>query len=127
MVGRLFRNRHRDSLMASVVIDTYSKILSRQARKKALVIMNTYHGYGLPPNGQNYYKATTAFIMKALPGKVGNILLNTVGMEYLWAFVPVQNGKWDAAFRLSGNLPAGFDFEGSPFGEDHFDARYEQI
>ena len=122
-----YRNRDRDSLMASVVIDTYTKILSRQSRNKALVIMNTYHGYGLPPNGRNYYQATTAFIMKALPGKVANIMLNTVGMEYLWAFVPVQHGKWDAAFRLSGNLPAGFDFEGSPFGEDHFDARYGQI
>lgn len=122
-----YRNRNRDSLMASVVIDTYTKILSRQARKKALVIMNTYHGYGLPPNGQNYYKATTAFIMKALPGKAGNIMLNSIGMEYLWAFVPVQNGKWDAAFRLSGNPPTGFDFEGSPFGEDLFDARYIKI
>jgi len=122
-----YKDLARDSLMATVVIDTYRKIVAGRLRKKALVIMNTYHGYGLPPNGKNYYGGTASYIMKAFPGKVGNIMLNTEGMEYLWALVPVQHGKWDAAFRLAGNTPAGFDFTGSPFGEDHFDARYEQI
>jgi hypothetical protein len=28
---------------------------------------------------------------------------------------------WDAAFEKTGNRLAGFDFEGSPFGEDPFD------
>jgi uncharacterized RDD family membrane protein YckC len=118
---------HRNSLMAVQVIEKYNRILSRQKRKKALVIMNTYHGYGLAPDGKNYFGSTTAYIMKALPGKVSNVMINYMSMKYLTAFVPVQNGKWDAAFEMAGNPVAGFNFAGSPFGDDHFDARYEQI
>jgi hypothetical protein len=122
-----YSNPKRDSLMAVRVIETYEKILSHEKRSKALVIMNTYHGYGLAPDGRNYFGSTTGYIMKALPGKVANVMMNTESMQYLWAFVPVQRGKWDAAFKLGGNPAAGFSFAGSPFGEDHFDARFDQI
>ena len=122
-----YTNPKRDSLMAVRVIETYKKVLSHEKRSKALVIMNTYHGYGLAPNGRNCFGSTTGYIMKALPGKVANVMMNTESMQYLWAFIPVQKGKWDAAFRLLGNPAAGFSFAGSPFGEDHFDARFAQI
>jgi hypothetical protein len=117
----------RDSLMAVQIIGNYSNVLPKQKRQKALVIMNTYHGYGLAPNGKNYFGGTAAYIMKALPGKVCNVMMNTISMKYLWAFVPVVDGKWDAAFELAGDPAAGFNFAGSPFGDDHFDARYLQI
>jgi len=122
-----YTNPNRDSLMAVQVIDKYNKKLSGQKQSKALVIMNSYHGYGLAPNGRNYFSSTTGYIMKALPGKVSNVMINTISMKYLWAFVPIQNGKWDAAFELAGEPYVGFTFTGSPFGDDHFDARYLQV
>ena len=122
-----YTNPHRDSLMAAQVIEKYNSILSHQRRPKALVIMNTYHGYGLAPDGKNYFGGTTEYIMKALPGKVANVMMNTISMKYLWAFVPVVNGKWDAAFEMAGNPDAGFNFDGSPFGDDPFDARFLRI
>ncbi len=105
-----YTNPDRDSLMAARVIEKYNSILSHQSRPKALVIMNTYHGYGLAPDGKNYFGATTEYIMKALPGKVANVMMNTISMKYLWAFVPVVNGKWDAAFDMADNPDAGFNF-----------------
>jgi hypothetical protein len=33
----------------------------------------------------------------------------------------MQQGKWDAAFAVLGNPDLGFDFRGSPLGEDSFD------
>jgi len=117
----------RDSLMAAQVIEKYRDVLSMQKRSKALVIMNTYHGFGLAPNGKNYFGGTTGYIMKALPGKVANIMMNGISMKYLTAIVPVDHGKWDAAFELAGNAACGFDFAGSPFGDDRFEGRFMQI
>jgi len=120
-------SRNRDSFMAMQVIEKYNKVISLQRRHKALVIMNSYHGYGLAPNGKHYFGSTTENVMEALPGKVVNVMLNTMSMKYLWAFIPVQNGKWDAAFELAGNPAKGFDFATSPFGDDHFDATFLQV
>jgi uncharacterized RDD family membrane protein YckC len=122
-----YTNPDRDSLMAAQVIEKYNSILSHQSRQKALVIMNTYHGYGLAPDVKNYFGGTTEYIMKALPGKVANVMMNTISMKYLWAFVPVVNGKWDAAFEMADNPDAGFNFDDSPFGDDPFDARFLRI
>lgn len=118
---------YRDSLMAVQVIEKYNRVLSLQKNSKALVIMNTYHGYGLASNGKNYFHSTTGYIMKALPGKVSNVMMNTISKKLVYVDVPVANGKWDAAFEMAGNPEAGFNFVGSPFGDDHFDARSLQI
>lgn len=37
------------------------------------------------------------------------------------AFTAMQEGKWDAAFAALGNPAVGFNFKGSPFGQDAFD------
>ena len=118
---------HRDSLMAVQVIERYKNVISGQERTKALVIMNTYHGFGLARDGRNYFGGTAAYIMKALPGKVSNVMMNFASMKYLTVFVPVQSGKWDAAFEVAGNPAAGFDFAGSPFGNDLFEGRADQV
>ena len=116
---------NRDSIMAENIIQVYDDIISKQKNKKALVIMNTRHGYGLLDKrfgNRIIEKGTTGYLMSNYPGKVANILLNTVTMKYWMMFTPLQNGKWDAAFTMLGNPTAGFDFVNSPFGNDNFDA-----
>lgn len=130
----------RDSIMADHVIQKYNDVILKQKRKKALVIMNSQHGYGLiniksgissnwmnkniPVYSYVNNKGTTTSLMKNFPGKVANVLINTVSQKYGPVLMPVQNGKWDAAFSVAGNTDVGFNFAGSPFGEDKFDLFY---
>jgi hypothetical protein len=112
----------RDSEMAVHILEKFKNIISIQKRKKALIILNTNHGYALlnqrPETGIKWLDfSTTNYLMKALPGKVANVMLNTV--SYMWT--PIQYGKWDAAFKIAGNPDAGFDFKGNPFGDDNWD------
>ena len=117
-----FTSLCRDSLASVQIIERYRKSLISQKKHKALIIMNTYHGYGLTPNGNIYNGGTTGYIMKVLPGKVANVMMNEVSQKYFMFWVPISNGKWDAAFDLNGNKPVGFNFVGSPYGNDIFDA-----
>jgi hypothetical protein len=119
----------RDSIMAAHILAAYNGAISRQKRHRALIIMNTRHGYGLLKKEKNQrftneYMGTTAYLMKSLPGKVANVFLNSVSIQYGYMMTPVQNGKWDRAFALAGNPNSGFNFSGSPFGEDQFDAAF---
>ncbi|HNY03793.1 MAG TPA: RDD family protein, partial [Bacteroidales bacterium] len=124
---RNFTDCKRDEIMANRVIDVYRKDLEGTRRHKALVIMSTYHGFGLAADGKDYFHGTTARIMKELPGKVATVLMNGVAQQYLWIFTPVAGGKWDAAFSLAGDPPSGLDFAGSPFGDDLFDGRGSMV
>ena len=112
----------RDSVMAVHILEKYKNIISLQKRNKVLVIMNTNHGYGLlnqkSRTGIKWLDfSTTNYLMKALPGKVANVMLNTVSI--MWT--PIQYGKWETAFKIAGNPDVGFDFKGSPFGDDNWD------
>lgn len=126
---KLPRKEKRDKLMADHIISVYkNKLAKNERRKKGLVIMNWWHGYGLirDMNGKktNHYfnkTNTTAFLMDSLPNKVCNVLINTATLRFGLIFLPVQNGKWDRAFNISGNPNVGFDFENSPLGSDKFD------
>lgn len=60
---------------------------------------------------------TFEYLRDAFGARAANVLLNT---EIL-LFAPIAAGVWDAAFAETGHGPTGFDFEGSPFGEDAFD------
>jgi hypothetical protein len=119
----------RDSIMAGHIIAVYNGAISKQKRHRALIIMNSRHGYGLLEKEKNQrftneYMGTTAYLMKSLPGKVANVFLNSISIQYAYMMTPVQNGKWDRAFSLAGNPNSGFNFSGSPFGEDQFDAAF---
>lgn len=125
----------RDRIMAMRIYTKLQDIMNSTAqRKKALVIMNSRHGFGYIKQlvqykdiknyiyiGQN----TGGYLMKWLPDKVANIMMNTMGMGHGGTEQLIQQGKWDAAFLVMGNKPTGFDFANSPFGEDIFD--YGQI
>jgi len=126
-----YTNPIREKIMADHISDKYNKVISLQGRKKALVIMNTMHGYGLIDSsyskGMRFrYKGTTAYLMERYPGKIANVMMNFCSLKYALLFTPVQNDKWETAFSSIGNPDAGFDFSGSPFGDDNFDAAFLQ-
>jgi hypothetical protein len=124
------RKEKRDKIMADRITSIYhEKVARNEMKKKGLVIMNHWHGFGLikEPGGKksdhflNTYCAT-AILMDSLPGKVCNVLINTIPFGvYGTIFGPVRHGKWDKAFEIAGNPEAGFNFENSPFGSDNFD------
>jgi hypothetical protein len=112
---------NRDRIMAEHIIQRYrEKELFNEKRNKGLVIMNSRHGYSI--NFKRNEVNTTAVLMDSLPNKVCNIMFNTISMKYMALMTPIQHGKWDKAFAMAGNPNVGFDFAGSPFGNDHFDA-----
>jgi uncharacterized RDD family membrane protein YckC len=107
----------RDQRMARSVIEQMGRLAKPGSRPpKCLVVMNYRHGFDLTnrapkaPRGNTYEHLKDAFGDRA-----ANVLLN------YWLFCPVAGGVWDAAFQVTDNRPAGFDFKGSPFGEDPFD------
>jgi len=124
------RKEKRDKIIADRITSIYKEKVARNERKKkGLVIMNHWHGFGMirEPDGKksdhflNTYCAT-AILMDSLPAKVCNVLINTIPFGVYGAiFGPVHHGKWDKAFKIAGNPDAGFNFENSPFGSDNFD------
>jgi hypothetical protein len=112
----------RDSIMAINIIENFKNIISLQNRKKALIIMNTNHGYGLLNQKQGtgikwLDSSTTNYLMKSFPGKVANVMINSVSA----LFTPIQHGKWETSFKIAGNPDVGFDFKESPFANDNWD------
>lgn len=125
-----YANPKRDSIIAAHIIEKYSNVITKQNRQKALVIMNTRHGYGLIDKRfgaaiKNEYDGTTAFLMKNFPGKVANVMMNTISLKYAHLYTPIQNGKWETAFASMNNPGIGFDFAGTPFGNDKFDLGFK--
>jgi len=113
----------RNTIMAQYFIRKYDQEkYSNPNKKKALVIMNTYHGYTrtpeyLPhPTEPNTY-STAEYIYKTFPNSTKGILIN--GISNSWELV--ANGKWDAAFKFTGNKNVAFDLKDTPFGKTKFD------
>jgi hypothetical protein len=122
------RRLSRDRIIADQVIQRYREIGESDAsRKKALVIMNYRHAftnfdYTNGRRGNN----VAGFLMEAFPGQVANVMLNSFAIlpesvDSDTRYGLIQEGRWDAAFHIAGDPDVGFDFEGSPFGEDQFD------
>lgn len=119
----------RDKVMAEHIVEIYQrKAENHEKRNKGLVIMDVRHAFGLIKDkkgnkADHYFNRTntTAFLMDTLPGKVCNVLINSVPFGLGIFLTPTQSGKWDRAFALAGNPDAGFDFDNSPFGDDEFD------
>jgi hypothetical protein len=112
----------RDRIMARRIIDTFDGILSSDnPRKKALVVMNYRHAFGpLEDAGGSGLGNTGEYLFEAFPGRVANVLLNNV-VFVGESWKKVHDGAWDSAFRQARIRDAGFDFAGSPFGDDAFD------
>lgn len=115
----------RNVVMARHFIRAYedAKYLNPN-KKKALVIMNTYHGYTripkyLPNPTEPLTYSASEYIYKTYPNSTKGILINFYPTSYEVKLV--AGGKWDAAFKVTGISNAGFDIKGSPFGKTEFD------
>lgn len=113
----------RNVIMAQHFIRKYDQEkYSNPNKKKAVIIMNTYHAYTrtpsyLPhPTEPNTY-STAEYIYKTFPNSTKGILIN--GISNSWKLV--ANGKWDAAFKFAACKNIGFDMKGTPFGKTKFD------
>ena len=121
----------RDKAMADWIVEKMSAIREGpERRKKGLVIMNFRHAFPhftLSRGGKTVkIQNTGGFLLEALPGKVANVMVNSVRIlqgsrDSRIAHAAMLDGKWDAAFRALGDPARGFDFRGSPFGDDPFD------
>ena len=120
---------NRDSLMADYIIENFEKIKkSETKRKKALIIMNYRHGFNnnfKQADGSNFDNVGS-FLFDKYPGNIANVLINPLGIlesksdiDITW--IALQNGRWDAAFKVSKKNNIGFDFKSTPFGKDKFD------
>ncbi len=109
----------RDEAMARRVIEGMKRLAGSGGKPaKCLVVMNYRHAFDLTGRRQDTARRNTfEFIKDAFQDRVANVLLNTSVI-----FIgPIAGGLWDAAFQATGNRPVGFDFAGTPFGEDCFD------
>lgn len=118
--------RNRDKLMSDLIVDRFSAIRAAGPRKKCLVVMNYRHAFGPIRRRSGRLQANVGgYLFEAFPGITANVMLASsvpfLPFDTMQVLAPVQGGVWDAAFRESGNYPAGFDFAGSPFGADRFD------
>jgi hypothetical protein len=119
----------RDSVMASQIIQKFDGIRKSAAkRKKALVIMKYRHAFGhkfehpvgVKPNNVG------RFLFERYGERVANVYVNGYAImpgstDRKNVAAAIQNGKSDAAFKALQLTDVGFDFDGSPFGEDQFD------
>ena len=123
------KRKLRDNGMANYIYNIYKdKLTKHEKRQKGLVIMNFRHGFGHMVNKEitpvgSYPESVNAaaILIDSLPGKVCNVLLNTISFKYGYLFTPIQKGKWDRVFDELNNQNTGFNFVGSPFGKDEFD------
>lgn len=100
----------RDSIMAANIINT----IHSDSIQKSLVIMNYRHAFMI---GRN----CGAYLQKAFPGKVANVLINTFRPNICQIPSAIQQGRWDVAAEQSGYDRFALDFRNSPFGDDSFD------
>lgn len=124
----------RDSVMAEHIIEQYEKQVSLYGKKKCLAILNYRHAFSkFVRNAERnlIVPCTGAILMDKYKDRATNILIHSMGKSQTivdnkpWNFeyqqTPIQQGKWDAAFKVLGYESMGFNFDCSPFGEDYFD------
>ncbi len=127
----------RDSIMAFNFLNLYEKQESKNGRKRALLIQSRPHAINLNVNYKDIrIKKTAAYIKEAYGDKVKVVAFNW----YKW--IPDEwtnkwygpkhtielsaDGKWDAAFELTGKKSVGFNIKDTPFGLTQFDYTFEQ-
>jgi len=129
----------RDSIMAQNIISTFDSIRMNSKRKKALVIMNYRHAFSKSLSSDGNIN-TGDYLKRKYQDKFANVLINGTALlpevdknslnkpkifqdmsETL-----IQEGKWDASFKVLKKENLGFDFANSPFGKDSFDKWYRK-
>ncbi|HEY5591274.1 MAG TPA: hypothetical protein VIK55_09675 [Paludibacter sp.] len=124
----------RDSLMASYIITTFDSIRKNSSRKKALVIMNYRHAFSKSLLNDGTINVGE-YLKRHYEGKFANVYINSLASTLNIPIeekkkpqifqcgdqIPIQYGKWDAAFLLGHKENSGFNFQYSPFGKDSLD------
>lgn len=126
--------KDRDSIMAENIVHVYDS-LRQLGKNKCLVIMNYRHAFlksilradgalitntGAVLNNNYKNKVASVYINSmALTTRPTDTTKNVAFQDYY--DVPVQDGKWDAAFKIAKIEDLGFDFRGNPFGSDSLD------
>ena len=117
--------------MANNFIKIYKEHVVKGDRTKCQIIMNYRHAFrdvvlsdGSKPN--NFGK----FIFESFPNKTANVMINSFRVmlgttDHKVLTTVIQDGLWDASFKLSGKYDLGFSFNDSPFGKDNFDYWYK--
>lgn len=124
----------RDSLMASYIINSFDSIRNNSSRKKALVIMNYRHAFSKTLSNSREVNVGD-YLKRHYEDKFANVYINGLSLTQnipasernkFQMFqsgdqIPIQFGKWDAAFKFAQKENLGFDFSNSPFGKDSLD------
>lgn len=113
----------KDIITANICFNEFYRIFDGPAkRKKVLMIYNTPHSCRYYKNADYGKFFAYQIIADRFPGRTANVAIN-------WAvcsdegYTSLSNGgKLDAAFAACGNRPAGFDLQGTPFGECFFES-----
>lgn len=126
--------RKRDSIMANNFMQLYEQQYPINGKKKALLIQSRPHSRNMDVKYKGLkLKYVGSYIKDAYGDKVKIIVFNwykwmPVEWEY-WAPPKknelTDNGKWDAAFEVTGCKSVAFDFDDTPFGKTEFDYAYE--
>jgi len=119
----------RDKIMADYIISKLDSIRSSKgARKKALIIMNYRHAFGNNFSYPNNVKPDNVgrFLFDKYNGRIANVLISTYAITSARSdndisMTAIQDGKWDASFKILNIENKGFNFKDSPFGNDYFD------
>ncbi len=124
----------REKIMADNFLALYSTQPYRKGSKKALIITSReYAGKQTFSYKNKETKRQAGYIKDVLGEKVKTVALNW----YRWVPLswqthilpnktngPSADGKWDAAFEITGCIPAGYNLANSPFGNDEYDYAY---
>lgn len=108
----------RDSMLAANFIRSFTE---QTQSRKALVVLNYRHALLKDLFGR---KNAGRYIKEAFPDRVANVYLNSFALKLRQGAVEIaaiQDGKWDAAFNLTGKTDLGLDLAGTPFGKDRLD------
>ena len=131
-----YHKTDRDSIMAKNIIHVIDSLNSNNDKKcKSLIIMNYRHAFSKHIHRSNGEVATntSAIIYNHYKDKVANVYINSLALTEIpvdttkniiyrdYTDVPIQQGKWDASFKISEKENIGFNFKGSPFGIDSLD------
>ena len=118
---KFFNSKYRDQILGMNFVDFYEG--KKSERKKALVILNSEHGYKqnikyLPLPTRPLIRRAGEFINKTYPDKTFAIYINSCNIDNLNLS---NNGIIDAAFEFSKKDNIGFDLKNTPIGKAKFD------
>lgn len=133
----LYANNARDSVMAQNFAELYENQEPINGHKKALLIQSRPHAINLNTTFEGVKtKRVGAFIKERYGDNAKIVVFNwyhwvppewtskRYGQSHVYELS--ADGKWDAAFEMTGKEPRGFDIENTPFGETPFDYTYDE-